>query len=380
MPLPWIQHHPTTFHLLTLPTLALLYLLTLRHLCTLRLQQPPYNRLPPHRPHPSQRLKRNIQVAGTTIAALLLAFPLLAPIQDPLLTTVARTACFFYACKILDLAVMRAATPPTMMTEPASDETPPSVLHDHPQPTRIPVPLPTRPLPYHLHTLHYAYLLTTQMRYHAFSTLHLQPRRPAKPHHTYLPLLLIPILTTIFPNPLTKSLLLLLTIRHTLETLHTTLHPTCRTPLFHAPFAATTLQTFWSTHWQACATPWLLSLAYAPTKRLLTPRLGAKAARAVAVVNTFGLTGVWHAWAVMPAVDEAWAWTLAVQVWAWFVSLGVGCVVENAVFGRREGGWVRWVGTWAYMLVGGGVCWATLEAHDRTGYLEVMGRWMTRAS
>ncbi|KAF2766629.1 hypothetical protein EJ03DRAFT_376804 [Teratosphaeria nubilosa] len=381
-PLTWIQNHPTTFHLLTLPTLPLLHLLTLQRLCTLRLQQPPYNRLPPHQTHPSKHLKLTIQTAGTTVAALLLAFPILAPIQNPLAISAVRTACFFYACKMLDLAVMRAGTPPTMMVDRVNegvgqaDEK--TVLHDQQPPERTPTPLPPTT---HLHTLHYAYLLTTQMRYHAFSTLHLHPRRKNPHHHKpHLPLLLIPPLTYLVPNPATKSLLLLLTIHHTLETLHTLLHPHCPTPLFHTPFAATSLQDFWSTHWQACATPWLLSLAYKPAKNVLTPLLGAKAARAVAVVNTFSLTGVWHAWAVMPAVEEEWAWTLGVQVWAWFVSLGVGCVVENAVFGRREGGWVRWVGTWAYMLVGGGLCWKTLEAHERTGYLEMMGRWVSWGS
>ncbi|KAK5679882.1 hypothetical protein LTS10_007830 [Elasticomyces elasticus] len=277
--------------------------------------------------------------------------PLFITDADPLLQCGLRVLCFFYACKLLDLGVVRADKPPTRLLQHGkwtkagdSQSAPMRTFGD---------------------LMSYSWLLLTEMRYRRFDIAVKQKGRPTAPStesdrkrlmSTASPLVVLPALAWLIPSPATRCAVLLLVIQHGLEGVHTLLHPRCPEPIFYRPFVAGSLTEFWSTNWHAGASPFLQSLAYKPARKLT-------GSRAAGVLAAFCLTGIWHGWASAPISTQPWA--LGTQVWALFVGFGIGCLAEKLVWGEKQGGQLQHVIVWAVSLVGAGMCARTLECTCR---------------
>ena len=279
---------------------------------------------------------------------------MIAP-NDPLAQCGARVVCFFYACKVLDLAIIKANMPPTRLEsgygsttrkEPAKVET----MMDH---------------------LVYAWLLLADMRYYSFDIAAVQKGRQepvgrlrsiAEPATVTLILAPIAFLLQI-PELLCLSLLMFL--QANLEGLHTLLHPRCHHALFYKPLSASTMSVFWTTHWHACANPWLQSLAYQPGKRYVGRWFG--------VLATFSLSGNWHGWASAALVDDDHAVLLGTQVWMFFVILGVICLGERLIWGKKQGGVLQKIVVWSLALMAAGQCFRTLQRHSKIDLLRKPG-------
>ena len=338
------------------PGLALLsvssHLIVLYHLARSRSQQPPYGRIPNN----PESLIWTIRLIAILSATVTIALPYSITHADPLKQCGARVVCFFYACKILDLAASHAKRPPTLLVRQASSQEEGNGLA-------------TMRSGWDLVT--YIWLLLTEMRYRSFDIAVKQKGRmlsSPSPKNWWLPVttvpLLLPVLAYIVPTAESKCAALLLLIQYALEGLHRLLHLRCPDPLFREPFSAASLSDFWTTRWHASASPFLQSLAYRPIFRLT-------GSRAISVLAAFCLSGIWHCWASAPLVTKA--WLLGTQVWALFMAFGVGCLLERWVWGARHGGLVQRVFVWAWSLGGAGVCWRTLERHSRLAWLRSPG-------
>lgn len=311
---------------------------------------------------PSHQISpRAIRAIGLISAILTLVIPYLFLHDDPIIQPALRCVAFFYACKILDLALARATQPPTLLMH--QDES------TNQKGTQLNPP-DTSPW-------EYAYYLLTEMRYQSFSTHTTQPLRPDtnkqsthSPLWTIFPPTILPTLVYLHPTPILKALLALLVIQYALKTLHTFLHrdrKTCTQPLFHTPFAAPSFGAFWSTHWHAAANPFLQSLAYQPVRTL-------SGQKAPAVLATFALTGIWHAWAAMPAVEREMQAVFGWRVWMIFMVMGLGICGERVVWGKNQGGWVQRIVVWATAAWTAGWAFEVLECHSRIGVLRVAGK------
>ncbi|KAF2480519.1 hypothetical protein BDY17DRAFT_348087 [Neohortaea acidophila] len=271
---------------------------------------------------------RAIRAIGLISAILTLAIPYLFFQNDPIIQPALRCVAFFYACKILDLALARATQPPTLLMH--QDES------TNQKGTQLNPP-DTSPW-------EYTYYLLTEMRYQSFSTHTTQLLRPDtnkqsthSPVWTIFPPTILPTLVYLHPTPILKALLALLVIQYALETLHTFLHrdrKTCTQPLFHTPFAAPSFGAFWSTHWHAAANPFLQSLAYQPVRTL-------SGQKAPAVLATFALTGIWHAWAAMPAVEREMQAVFGWRVWMIFMGIKLHSQRENFIKCRACGSFFK---------------------------------------
>ncbi|KAK3112526.1 hypothetical protein LTR53_011109 [Teratosphaeriaceae sp. CCFEE 6253] len=325
-----------------------LHIAVLFLLASKRALQPPYSspRRNPVRAKPQRHLSQIVRPLGVLSAATSLLAPYAFANADPLSQCALRVVAFFYACQILPLALTKADTPPTRLLR-----RPPHSRDEGADPQ--PAPLATA----RDHAA-YVWALLTEMRYRSFDIYVPQPGRTDTSPNPYPrlwtlgPPLLLPALNYLLPLAPLKSALLLLVIQHGLETLHTLLHSSCLEPLFSRPFAAASLGEFWGVRWHASASPFLQALAYKPVRK----RTGSRAA---GVVATFALTGLWHAYAAAPISTRP--WEVGLLVWTWFVSQGVGCLAERAVWGKRQGGMVQRVCVWAFALGGAGVCWRAAE-------------------
>ncbi|KAK3114352.1 hypothetical protein LTR53_007439 [Teratosphaeriaceae sp. CCFEE 6253] len=308
--------------------------------------QPPYSPSPRIQGNASfrRRLSQIIPPLGILSAGVSVLTPYGITSADPLSQCALRVVAFFYACQVLDLALTKAASPPTKLIRPGKGDG-----GAEPQPA---------PMATTRDHASYVWALLTEMRYRSFDIHVPQAGRTTTPDtpdpHLWIygPLILLPALTYLLPIAPLKSALLLLVIQHSLETLHTLLHPRCPDTLFSRPFSAASLAEFWGERWHASASPFLQSLAYKPVRK----RTGS---RAMGVLATFALTGLWHAYAAAPISTRP--WVVGVRVWAWFVSQGVGCLVEMAVWGKRQGDWVQRACVWGFALGGAGVCWRAAE-------------------
>lgn len=281
-----------------------------------------------------------IKILGFAVAIGTLLLSCHGP-DDPLQECGTRVACFFYAFKLLDLALTRSETPPRLLN--GSDEGGSAAW---------------------AHARH-VWLLLTEMRYHAFDIHAAQKGRPTGPGseslaHRLLPPVVTSVLAYIFPMAGTRCLLLLCVIQNGLEAIHTLLHPGCPDRLFYKPFAAATLGDFWTTHWHASAV-FLQTLAYKPGRKLVGRWFG--------VLTAFALSGVWHGWAAMPLVEDDSAVKLGLQVCLFFFMLGAGTLLERLVWGERQGGWLQRIAVWAWALMWAGFCFRTLECHSRVPLL-----------
>ena len=278
----------------------MLALLTIR-----RSQQPPY------RPLPNSSLPRVslhvIRWTGIFAATLTIALPVVTTQTIPLVQCGIRIVCFFYACKLLDLCLAKAETPPVRLKGETND----AANMDTPQDFAA-----------------YTWLLFTEMRYHSFDIAAVQKRRqPAEARQqsviaeTMEAIPLVAAFAFMLPIPERACLLLLLFLQISFECLHSLLHPHCPRPLFDRPFYASSMGSFWTTHWHACAAPFLHSLAYRLAKRIAGKWFG--------VLTAFALSGVWHGWASGALVDDEKANLLSLQVWALFVMMGLICLAEG---------------------------------------------------
>ena len=284
-----------------------------------------------------------INLLGIAVALATLALPYLGP-DDPLQQCGVRVACFFYAFKLLDLALTKATNPPTLRNgKPNSTGQADLSLH-----------------------VKYVWFLLSDMRYRHFNIEVVQKGRPShreKGRYTFAALTLVACAGAAWKLPIaeTKCLLLLCLIQNTLEGLHSLLHPRCPYSLFYRPFAAASLGDFWTTHWHASAV-FLQSLAYRPGRKLLGRWFG--------VLAAFAMSGLWHGWAAAPLVDDEYSVKLGLQVWVFFVMLGVGTLLERLIWQKQQGGILQRVLVWSWALGWAGWCFRTLECHSRIAFLK----------
>lgn len=350
------------FAVIYLSVTIILHLVSLYALAELRSRDPPY--LSKREPHTLVPAKRLLRIFAILVALLTLRAPYVVRYDIP--QSALRVVCFFWACKLLDLCEMRADHPPTRLVAVTGEGGKECPMYG-------PAPISSR-----RDKLLYAWRLFTEMRYHSFDIAVSQSHRPSPSSpvnledniKSYGPLLLVPILVYLFPIAEMKAAFLLLIIQFGLECVHKFLHWHCPHPVFFQPFVATSISEFWTTHWQGCASTWLRSLAYKPVMKMIAPLFGPSVGRAAAVMATFALSGLWHAWAVACVADDSWSWTLGFQVWAWFVSQGVGCLLEQWMCEAKHGGIVHWGAAWSYSLLGIGIAVRTLERHSKGGWYQ----------
>jgi hypothetical protein len=299
---------------------------------------------------------RWINCVGCLTAFLTLTIPYAVKTSDSLTNCGIRVTCFFYACKLLDLACGRAEFPPVQHASAQGQAS-----------GSRPVDLRTLK-----DRITYVWLLLTQMRYRSFDIHVTQRDRPGSSEKGFafdpwewFPIVLVPMTTYFFPIPETQCATVLLLIQLSLECLHLMLHPFCPTRLFYKPFAATSISSFWTTHWHAAASPFLRTLAYNPGKRI--------AGRWLGVLFTFGLSGIWHGWAAAVLVDSDHALELASKVFMFFVLVGVGCLGEQWIWAANQGQIVQRVIVWIYVLSLAGWCFRTLRCYTSISSLRIDG-------
>lgn len=281
---------------------------------------------------------RRLQTLAWCVSISTVIVPVYTVGENAILQTGARIVSFFYACKLLDIAVVRAHRPPRLYAS-TDDEAPMTTSRDR---------------------VWYAWLLFTEMRYHSFDiAVHQRQRKPqALREHlawTLMPLSAAAGLVLVFPSlSLAKVFFVLTIIQSGLEALHTLLHPFCPHRLFYEPVAAASFGDFWSTHWQACASPWLRSLAYIPG-RLIGGRVGG-------VLMMFCLSGIWHAWACAAASTRP--WTAALLMWIVFMVNGVGCVVERRIW-TRPGSLSQRVIVWVVAILSASLWFRMIECSSK---------------
>jgi hypothetical protein len=269
----------------------------------------------------------------TTVCGLLaslstLGLPYLLDLEDPVVACLTRVVCFFYGCKVLDLTVAREQNPPVLLSAG--------------QPEAIDSAY-TR--------LRYIWLLLTETRYSAFDIAIQQKERveTSSSAWTFCPPIVISLMVYLVPTAETKTLMVMLVIQLGFDGLHAILHPVCPDYLFWRPFAASSLTSFWRVHWHAGAEPFLRSLAYSPGKHLaLSLGLSPTAARAVGVIAAFNLSGIWHGWAT--AVLATQPWMVGLRVWSWFVSMGLGVLLENMIPKEQRGSLAQRVFVWTFFV------------------------------
>jgi hypothetical protein len=285
-----------------------------------------------------------IKLSGLAAGGTTFYLPYQYPLDERLLQAVLRVVGFFYGCKLLDLAICRSRTPPQLVETTTNDKKGPAIAD-------------RGNLKLHAN---YAWLLFTQMRYGSFDIAVKQKDRPPLSQQTHsvgrpaLVLVCLSALSYWVPLAEVHCVCLLLLLQVSFETLHTTIHPRCGRTVFYRPFAATSMSDFWSTHWHACANPFLHSLGYRPGRKLVGRWFG--------VLNTFSLTGIWHGWCVAGLVagfDEA--LVMGIQIWAFFMMMGLIILAERWIWGEKQGGMAQRLIVWCLPILVAGQCLRTLR-------------------
>ena len=297
-----------------------------------RRTQTPYDA--PYNPIWLRVLPFFIKVSAGMAAVITLELPSLVN-DAPLLQCGLRVVCFFYACKILDLGVARADTPPTRLLpngNPASMQTTADLAL-------------------------YAWLLLTEMRYLSFDIAIKQSSRIAR--DITLPFaasFILGILDYGFLQlPEVKCICLLLLLQGLFESLHLLLHPGCARPLFYKPWRAGTMSDFWSVHWHTAAAPFIQTLAYRPGKRYVGQWFG--------ILAAFNLTGIWHGWATAALAEDGYAFAIGLRVWALFMMMGVLCLLERWTWDEKQGGMLQRIVVWTLSIGAAGQCFRYLQSH-----------------
>ena len=278
-------------------------------------------------------------------AALLLLLATVLPPDDPVLQCEIRNVAFFFACKILDLAVAHGRAPPTLLTGAARKPASMATTKDR---------------------LWYAYLLLTETRYHAFDIAVVErsrgPPLTLRSHlaWTYGPAITAGALFYLFPAVTEiRVFFLLMCIHAGLETAHHLFHPFCPHPLFYKPLAASSFNEFWSTNWHAGASSFLRSLAYEPGKRL--------GGRPVGVFSAFALSGIWHGWNAAPLSTKP--WQTMIQVTLLFIMMGVGALAERKIW-KVQGTLVQRIVVWVFAIGCAGRVFRTIECSSKLDMLK----------
>ncbi|PGG97051.1 hypothetical protein AJ79_09365 [Helicocarpus griseus UAMH5409] len=157
------------------------------------------------------------------------------------------------------------------------------------------------------------------------------------------------ILQAFFPqsNPTVAALEVLLAIYIIWEFLQLILRYHNSSPLFGPLWTATSLSTFWSKTWHSAFASPCRSLAYEPLRFNLPTRYGVPVsiARAIGVIASFCLMGFFHAYGLKPLMP----FDALARIYAFFFLNGVGCVIEDAIWGRKAH-WGKTILAWAFEL------------------------------
>ncbi len=290
-----------------------------------------------------------IKIIGTLAFVLTLLLPYQYTHLDGLSQCQIRVACFFYGCKMLDLALCKSETPPRIIKVERTTPQKLESLFDH---------------------VKYMWLLLAEMRYGSFDIAVHQKGRSSETEQdrqistSFAALVFLGAVNYLYPLAELKCICLLLILQVAFEGLHAVVHPNCRRPLFYRPFSASSMGDFWATHWHACAAPFLYSLGYKPGRRLTGQWLG--------VLATFNISGLWHGWSAAGLVDDQYyATVLGSQVWALFMLFGVICLAERIVWRDKQGGMIQRIIVWVLPVLAAGQCLRTLERYTTIPWLRI---------
>lgn len=294
-----------------------------------------------------------VQLGGLCAAGYTFLIPSSTTADGPLSQCFFRIVVFFYGCKILDLALTRAGHPPSLRRVDGTLEKRLDSSRD---------------------LSRYAFLLLSEMRYHSFDIAVEQKRRPPSGNQkrdtafSFLALCALVAVDFFVPMPVSpelKCVCLLLLLQVAFEGLHWLVHSNCGYPLFFQPFSAASASEFWTTHWHAGAAAFLQSLAYRPTRIYGERLFGRQGGRALGVLSTFTLTGIWHGWASAALIDDEYSTVLGLQVWGFFILQGVLCIIERVLWKNKQGGMIQRVLVWALSICAAGQCFRSLQMHTK---------------
>ena len=299
-----------------------------------------------------------IQWMGSLIATYTLALPYCVDVDDAFSQSGLRVVCFFYACKLLDLALVKAEVPPALLTTVISGKNSETI-------TKVEAPMATWQ-----DLAMYLWLLLTEMRYHSFDIAVEQKRRPAlknQPRDIVKPL----SVTILFASSAAytgitalKVLTVLVTIQTVFEAIHALLHPRCSYPLFYRTLTASSMGSFWTTHWHACAASFLQSLGYQPGRKFVGRWFG--------VLAAFNISGLWHAWASVPLVEDEFVVLFGLQIWGLFMVMGLCCLAERWIWGEKQEGVVQRLVVWSVAVLAARKCFGTLERAAKPEWLKMV--------
>ena len=299
-----------------------------------------------------------VQWMGSVTATYTLALPYCVNVDDVFSQSGIRVVCFFYACKLLDLALVKAEESPVLLTRLVSAGKSETII-------KVEAPMET------WHDIAtYIWLLLTEMRYHSFNIAVEQKKRPAvkdQPRDIVQPLAVMIFFTssavctgiTAF-----KVLTVLVTIQTVFEAIHALLHPRCSYPLFYRTLTASSMGSFWTTHWHACAASFLQSLGYQPGRKFVGRWFG--------VLAAFNISGLWHAWASMPLVEDEFMVLFGLQIWGLFMVMGLCCLAERWIWGEKQEGVVQRVVVWSVAVLAARKCFGTLERAAKPEWLKMV--------
>ena len=147
-------------------------------------------------------------------------------------------------------------------------------------------------------------------------------------------------------NSAVIALQVLLAIYVIWESLQMMLRYRTSPPLFGPIYKASSLSTFWGETWHSVFASPCRSLAYGPLRYGLPPRgIPEDFARGIGIIASFALMGFFHVYALAPILPiDAQA-----RICAFFLVNGVGTVIEDAVWGKREH-WVKALLAWVFEL------------------------------
>lgn len=325
---PWNRTHYLPLHVLGSIFVFFIALLSLSYAAT-------ENWIPEHNksdkqqnaPRISQTTLYRTRVLGLLAGLYILSVAIFLPSNDPLDHVRIRVLAFFNAAKILDLTVARASSPPMRV-----ENNKPILVQGFQR------------------RLEYIWLLAAETRYHSFDIAIFEPGRekPAERIWTVGPALLVPVLIWLFPRRVEFHILLsVLIIQIGGEAMHSILHPSCKHPLFYQPFAASSIRSFWRTHWHSAAASFFYTLGYRPARNLVSKIFGGSAGKAAGVLGAFCVSGIWHAWASAALVTTP--WRTGAGVLGLFMGQAVACIVES-ILPNKKRGVVLGLAIWCFAL------------------------------
>lgn len=313
---PWTWNHYLPLHVAGSIFVLLIALLSLSYAAT-------ENWTPDNersdKQHNGPRISRTTlyrtRALGLLAGLYILSVAIFLPSTNPLDHVRIRVLAFFNAAKILDLAVARASSPPMRF-----ENNKPMLVQGFQR------------------RLEYIWLLAAETRYHSFDIAIYEPGRekPAERIWTVGPALMVPALIWLFPRRVEFHILLsVLIIQIGGETMHSILHPSCKHPLFYQPLAASSIRSFWRTHWHSAAASFFYTLGYRPARTLVSKIFGRSAGKAAGVLGAFCVSGIWHAWASAALVTTP--WRTGAGVLGLFMGQAIACIVESVLPNKKRG-------------------------------------------